>query len=402
MSQAPIKIDEDLRRVSANFPRFNFGRQNLWLLRLLTILQRAPSVPQDVSIQNLRIPGPDSKTRLRLRVYKPKFARSARPVLVWFHGGGYVIGRPEMDDPCCTAFVLETGVAVVSVDYRLAPEHPFPAGLEDGYAALKWVQAHAAELGVDAARLAVGGESAGGGLAAGLAQLACDRREVTPIFQMLVYPMLDDRTCARPETDFSNILVWTQGSNRFGWESYLGQKWGAAALPPYSTPARRENLSGLPPAWIGVGTLDLFQDEDLAYAQRLKDCGVECEVKRVPGAFHGFDSMAPRAGVTRDFRKAQALALGKYLVTPRGHKFSAADLMPGLSYRVAVAFRDYDGTLHPAGESWRFVSKSFLPYDDGLTLWLNRGGQDGQLRLQWRPEAQAQVIEHFSEFIEAV
>ena len=340
MNGQSIKVHEDLRRAAAVMPRFNFNRQNLWLIRLLMALQRPSAAPQDVSIRNLHIPGPDLKTQVRLRLYKPAFANAARPALVWFHGGGYVIGRPEMDDACCIAFVRAAGIVVISVDYRLAPEHPFPGALEDGYAALKWVQAHAVQLGIDAARLGLGGESAGDGLAAALVQQACDRKAVKPVFQMLVYPMLDDRTCARADTDSPVRLAWTPESNRFGWESYLGQKGSAPALSPYGVPARREDLSGLPPAWIGVGTFDLFHDEDLAYAQKLKDCGVACDLTLVPGAFHGFDIAAPKTNLVRDFRKAQIMALGKYLVTPRGHRFTAVDLMPGLSYRVSTPCTD--------------------------------------------------------------
>jgi acetyl esterase/lipase len=185
--------------------------------------------------------------------------------------------------------------------------------VEDSYAALKWVVSHSQDLGVDAERIAIGGESAGGGLAAALVQLAHDRREVKPAFQLLVYPMLDDRTVIRTDVDDSNSVTWNQKSNRFGWESYLGKKCGAGDVPQYAVPARREDLSGLPRAWIGVGTVDVFHDEDMAYAERLKGCGVECEVCEVPGAFHGFDEFAPKAPVSRDFRKYQISALKRSL-----------------------------------------------------------------------------------------
>jgi acetyl esterase/lipase len=233
--------------------------------------------------------------------------------LIWMHGGGYLIGRPEQDDVCCVQYVRETGITVVSIDYRLAPKHPFPAGLDDCYSTLKWAASQAQEPGFDPERIAVGGASAGGGLAAALVQLARDRNEIKPVFQLLVYPMLDDRTVLRTDINDSYNITWTQKSNQFGWESYLGQECGSENVPAYSVPARRTDLSGLPPAWIGVGSLDIFHDEDIAYAQRLKGCGVECEVDVVPGAFHGFDVFDPQVPLVQDFRKSQIAALKKYL-----------------------------------------------------------------------------------------
>jgi acetyl esterase/lipase len=151
-------------------------------------------------------------------------------------------------------------------------------------------------------------------LAAALIQLAHARAGVKPIFQMLIYPMLDDRTSLRAGIGDSKRYIWTNDSNRFGWKAYLGKKYGAGeTVPEYAAPSRRDDLSGLPPAWIGVGTIDLFHDEDVAYAQRLRDCGVECEMEIVPGAFHGFDAIAPKSQVAQDFRSSQIAALKKYL-----------------------------------------------------------------------------------------
>lgn len=223
------------------------------------------------------------------------------------------MGKPEMSDDRCADYVRGSAISVVSVDYRRAPKHPFPAGLNDSYSALKWVASHSLQLGVDAKRMAIGGESAGGGLAAALAQLAHDRQEIQPVFQLLVYPMLDDRTVLRTDVDDSHNVTWTQESNRFGWESYLGKECGVENVPAYSVPARRRNLSGLPPAWIGVGSLDLFHDEDLAYAQRLTENGIECELVIVPGAFHGFDVFDPQIPIVNDFRKTQISSLRKNL-----------------------------------------------------------------------------------------
>jgi acetyl esterase/lipase len=308
------KIHPELQQVAKKSPKFVFGIRNLWLLNLLMSLAPVPKTPKDILIENIFIPGKDDRTKIRLRIYKPKSITAPIPVLIWLHGGGYVMGNPEMDDRSCTQYVRKVGLSVISVDYRYAPKHPFPTGLEDSYSALKWVASHSEQLGVDAKRIAIGGASAGGGLAAALAQLAHDRRGIEPVFQMLVYPMLDDRTVLRTDIDDSNNFTWTQKSNQFGWESYLGKKCGADDVPAYSVPARRDDLSGLPPTWIGVGTLDIFHDEDVAYAQRLKECGIECEVEIVPDAFHGFDVFDPQIPIVQSFHRSQIAALKKYLV----------------------------------------------------------------------------------------
>lgn len=307
------RIHPELQRTAKKAPKFTFSSRNLWFVRLLTYLVPASKTPEELSVENVFIPGQDDRTKIRLRVYRQKSIAAPAPVLVWLHGGGYVMGRPEMDDHLCAEYVRELGISVVSVNYRTAPKHPFPAGLNDGYSALKWIASHSQQLEVDAKRIAVGGASAGGGLAAALVQLAHDRQEIKPIFQLLVYPMLDDRTVLRTDLDDRSYVAWNQKSNRFGWESYLGKKCGAASVPEYSVPARRQDLSGLPQAWIGVGTLDLFHDEDVAYAQQLKRCGVECETVIVPGAFHGFDAFDPEIPIVQDFRKSQVSALEKFL-----------------------------------------------------------------------------------------
>ncbi len=313
MKKQLSKIHPDLQQAAKMSPTFGFSNTNLWFIHLLMNLIPTPKTPEDILVENIFIHGQDDQTKLRLRIYKPKSIAAPTPVLIWLHGGGYVMGKPEMDDRSCAAYVRELGISIVSVDYRYAPKHPFPAGLEDSYSALKWVAAHAQQLGVDAKRIAIGGVSAGGGLAAALVQLAHDRQEIKPVFQLLVYPMLDDRTVLRIEIDDSNNVTWSQKSNRFGWESYLGRECGAEDVPAYSVPARREDLTGLPQAWIGVGTLDIFHDEDVAYAQRLKESGIECEMIIVPGAFHGFDVFDPQLPIVQAFRKSQVSALKKSL-----------------------------------------------------------------------------------------
>jgi acetyl esterase/lipase len=234
---------------------------------------------------------------VEVRLYRPAGASGRGPALLWIHGGGYVIGDAAQDDVLCRRFARELGATVASVNYRLAPEHPYPAPVEDCYSALTWLNALPS---VDPARVAIGGASAGGGLAAALALLTRDRGEIDVAAQLLVYPMIDDRTVLRSDLDNPGHRLWNQSSNKFGWRAYLGD-----ADPEVAVPARRTDLAGLPPAWIGVGTLDLFHDEDLAYAESLRAAGVPCEVMVVEGAFHGFDGIAPKADVSQSFFASQ-------------------------------------------------------------------------------------------------
>ncbi|CDO86498.1 alpha/beta hydrolase fold protein [Mycobacterium triplex] len=234
-----------------------------------------------------------------IRLFRPPGVTRPAPALLWIHGGGYVIGSPQQDDRVCHGFATRLGITVAAVKYRLAPEHPYPAPLEDCYAALTWLAGLPA---VDRTQVAIGGASAGGGLAAALALLARDRGEVTPLFQLLAYPMLDDRSSLTAEKP--TYRLWNTHSNRFGWTAYLGD-----ADPRVAVPARRDDLSGLAPAWIGVGTHDLFHDEDLAYAERLRAAGVPCEVEIIPGAFHGFDLVAPKVQVSQRFFDSQCETL---------------------------------------------------------------------------------------------
>ncbi|HQN44824.1 MAG TPA: alpha/beta hydrolase, partial [Anaerolineaceae bacterium] len=273
---------------------------------------KSPLNLSDIQIRDIFIDGQDG-AQIRLRVYQPGTPPVKAPALLWMHGGGYVMGMPEQDDIYVLPFVREVGLVVVSVDYRLAPDNPFPVPLEDCYAALQWMTAQAEISSIDPNRIAIGGSSAGAGLAAALAQVAHDRGEINPVLQLLVYPMLDDRTGPRKDIEPKAHVVWNNTSNQFGWESYLGQSCGAETAPAGSVPARRDNLAGLPPAWIGVGTNDLFYDEAAAYAQRLSEAGVPCELVPVPGAFHAFDLFAPKMQAVRDFRQAQVVALKKAL-----------------------------------------------------------------------------------------
>lgn len=232
-----------------------------------------------------------------VRVHRPLGVDGPLPCVYSMHGGGFVLGTHAMDDGLFDRWCPQMGIVGVSVDYRLAPEAPYPAPLEDCYAGLRWVHDHADELGVDLERLGVQGLSAGGGLAAGLALLARDRGEVPVAFQLLVSPMLDDRQVT-PSSRLDDLPVWNRESNAFGWRSYLGDLYGRDDIPGYAAPARAVDLAGLPPAFVSVGTLDGFRDEDVDYALRLNQASVPTELHVYPGAPHGFQ-IATEADVCR-------------------------------------------------------------------------------------------------------
>lgn len=237
---------------------------------------------------------------------------AAKPAILHTHGGGFIIGSARVDLAGLQRMALALDCVIVSVEYRLAPETSWQGSTEDNYAGLKWLHANAAALGVDAARIAVMGESAGGGHAALLALLARDRGEVPLCFQCLVFPMLDDRTGTRTIPPWPiGELIWTAQGNRFGWESFLGAEPGTATVPAAAVPARRGDLAGLPPAWIGVGTLDLFVDEDMDYAQRLIAASVPVQMEVVPDAFHGFNDIAAETTLARDFNRSKLAALAR-------------------------------------------------------------------------------------------
>ncbi|MDQ6523889.1 alpha/beta hydrolase fold domain-containing protein [Nocardioides sp. LHD-245] len=242
-------------------------------------------------------------------------AAGPRAALLWLHGGGLVAGTAIADHALCGRLAVELDIVVVSVDYRLAPEHPFPAALDDCAAALAFLRDAADELGVDPARIAVGGASAGGGLAATLAQrdLDLDRGAAPLAFQLLIYPMLDDRTTLRRPAAGVGRLGWTPRSNGFAWRAYLGSRPRPGVAPPYAAAARRDDLAALPPAWLGVGALDLFHDEVVAYGRRLAEAGVPVEVHVEPRMFHGADLAFPDQPGMRRFRERLVAALAEAL-----------------------------------------------------------------------------------------
>jgi acetyl esterase/lipase len=285
-----------MRRVTS-FPLPTSTGWRLRVTRALTSLIPAVKAPGvTVEIRHAE--------KTRVRVYRPANRRSTA-ALLWIHGGGLIIGSAVQDDRFCAQVARDLGIVIVSTEYRLAPEHPYPAALDDCLAAWTWLQGEAELLSVDSRHIALGGESAGGGLAASLAQrlhdTASDVGVAAPAAQWLFCPMLDDRTAASKDLDALDHFVWNNRLNRFGWRSYLGVAPGSDNAPVYASPARRVDLHELPATWIGYGDIELFSNEDHDYAERLRDAGVDVTTDVVAGAPHGFESWASNTDLARAY-----------------------------------------------------------------------------------------------------
>ena len=283
------------------------------LLNLFNSTKGSTPPVDGISIEDRRIPGPEGADDVFVRIYKPNNRLDMLPALLWMHSGGYVMGNVEREDLLSQHLAKVAQCVVVSVEYRLAPEHPYPAALEDCYATLKWLSAHDVDFGVDRSRIAVGGNSAGGGLAASLALLARDRSELDISFQLLVYPMIDDRTIPGAEEDASSHYLWAIVNNRMAWAAYLGHVPGGDGVYQYASAARAENIVGLPPTFIQVGDLDLFLDENIVYARRLLAAGVHTELHIYSGGCHGFNVFAPNAAISQRINEDRDIALKRML-----------------------------------------------------------------------------------------
>jgi acetyl esterase/lipase len=269
--------------------------------RMAAVMKKRLRAIPGIATEDRKIPGPKASPRIPVRVYRPEKKTGPLPCLLWIHGGGYVLGDIEQEDLTARQLSLAGDCVVVSVEYRLAPESPFPAPLEDCYAALRWIWRHTRALEIDRSRIAIGGASAGGGLAAGLALLARDRHEIQVVFQLLVYPMINDFNIAPASDVLPDTLLWTRESNKIGWSAYLGCDPGEEGVSCYAAAFRATDLRELPPAYIAVGDLDLFAQEDIDYSRRLIDAYVPTELHVYPGGCHAFDMLVPRARVSRQF-----------------------------------------------------------------------------------------------------
>ncbi len=267
---------------------------------MASMKMQMPSFP-NITTKDVFIPGTGGQPDVRVKIYRPKRRPRPLPALLWIHGGGYIFGDIDQESLIANQLTLAGDCTLVSVDYRLAPENPYPAPLEDCYTALKWLFTNADNLKVDRSRIGIGGASAGGGLAAGLALLSRDRAEVNIIFQLLVYPMINDCNTAPASDTLPDTILWTREANLAGWRSYLGCKPGGEDISCYAAASRATQLKGLPLAYITVGDLDLFAGEDVDYARKLIASGVPTELHVYPGGCHAFDMLAPNADISRRF-----------------------------------------------------------------------------------------------------
>lgn len=296
------KIDPELLPVLEQMPPLVVNRANVAKVRQALGSRKAPAVTQVLeTFQSVQT----AEGAVGVYIYR-KSQISRQPALLWIHGGGYLFGSAEDERARMIAASLDC--TVVSVDYSLAPERPFPAGLNDCLAILHWMVASAQTLNIDPGLIAIGGASAGGGMAAGLALMNRDKQGPALIMQLLIYPMIDNLH-KTPSGQFENHPVWNQGTSFSAWEMYLNGTPGKAASQ-YAAAARATHLAGLPPAYICVGEQDLFRDEDMAYAQRLMGAGVSCELAVLPGMYHAGDMFVPNARVSRRMHAGYLAALG--------------------------------------------------------------------------------------------
>ncbi|MDN8588857.1 lipase [Chryseobacterium mucoviscidosis] len=291
------RILPELREVYSQFPGFELEKNLEWSRNLVS----ATSVRKSEHVNTTSRKIPRDGGEMLVKIYEPAGrTNDLLPAMLWIHGGGYVLGHPDMDDKLCELFVQTAECIVVSVDYRLAPEHPYPAAIEDCYAGLVWMTEESAMLGIDVNRVAIAGASGGGGLTAALALMARDKGGPSIIFQMPLYPMLDNRNITPSSHEITEEgSIWNRTDNVAAWNMYLGEENDVSGSFSYAVPSRAESLAGLPPAYTCVGQLDLFRDETMEYVARLAQAGVDVEFHLYPGCFHLFESLAPETEVSQ-------------------------------------------------------------------------------------------------------
>lgn len=283
--------------------------------RIFNNLKGSDSLPKDdeVKVYDVNIDNPDSDKDLRLRIYQPKKVQNNLAGILWIHGGGYLFGVPEQDEGQSIRFAKEVGAVVVAVDYRLAPEHKYPAALKDCYTALGWLWENADDLGINKNKIAVAGASAGGGLCAATTLLARDKGEYKIAFQMPLYPMIDDRFATPASQEDIDLRVWNNVANKYAWNAYIGELVGTDKVSAYMAPARAKNLQGLPPTYSCVGNLDPFRDDTIDYIARLSQAGVPTELHIYPGAYHAFEVIVPETQYAQNTVNEYIAVLNKAL-----------------------------------------------------------------------------------------
>ncbi len=316
------RVDPDVRRIleSPLIPDLDFSigidRIRAGLAKQQAEVEATlPEVP-DVKTRDVWVPGfAEGDDEIVMRVYEPDGHAAPSAGLYWIHGGGMVVGTYDGNDFQCKSWASKFNVPVVSVEYRLAPEHPYPAPLQDCYAGLRWVFRQAGSLGIDPQRITVAGASAGGGLAAGTVLYARDQGEVPVHAQVLIYPMIDDRDATASNREITYAKCWNRDANKWGWTAYLGDLYGTDDVPLYAAPARAtaQDLRGLPPTYIDVGELDAFRDENIEYAQKLLQAGVATDLVVTSGAFHASETYNPKAPSSRRILAARLDALARAL-----------------------------------------------------------------------------------------
>ncbi|MEU9561362.1 alpha/beta hydrolase [Streptomyces sp. NPDC048161] len=312
----PLPVDPELAPWLSLLPALDVGDAAAARATVEAMAAAAPpfTLPEGVELSEHSVPGAVGTPEVPVAVFRPAGAGNALPAVLYVHGGGFILEEGDGDRALAARWAAELGAVVVSVRYRLAPEHPYPAATDDCYAALEWLAANAAGLGVDRARIAVAGMSAGGGLTAALTLLARDRGGPVPCFQLLDIPELDDRLETSSMREFTDTPVWNRPNAVRSWRAYLGaDRDPAAPVPAYAAPARAENLAGLPPAYVAVSDLDPLRDEGLDYALRLVRAGVPTELHLFPGTFHGAAGFVPDTAVTRRMSEGALDALRRGL-----------------------------------------------------------------------------------------